>query len=137
MLIQKLKDKYPKLFENSYGGSLGDGWNTLIDALCSHLQFNTDKNNYPQVRVTQLKEKFGGMRFYVEIDGGTSEQCAAIHSVIHFAESYSYRVCETCGTTKNVGLTTGWLLTICKKCFNKEKKTNESFKDRKWKIQNS
>lgn len=64
-----------------------------------------------QVVAVQVKEKFGGLRFYV--DGASSE----IYAMISFAENMSYHICEQCGTTTNV--TTGgkgWISTLCDSC---------------------
>ena len=73
-LQKKLYEKYPKIFRQKklsmketcmcWGIEAGDGWYDLIDQLCAQLQFNTDKNRYPQVEATQVKSKFGGLRFY-------------------------------------------------------------------------
>lgn len=62
---------------------------------------------------SQVKEKFGGLRFYV--DGGTERHRA----YISFAEAMSYTICETCGTTKDVHQTTGWVHTTCVPCAEK------------------
>ena len=122
-LQNKLVEKYPKIFGEvgmspqescmAFGIAVGDGWYWLIGQLCKVLQFNTDNNKQPQVVAAQVKEKFGGLRFY--ISSGTDEQFAAIH----FAESMSYGICEICGTTDNVGQTEGWIKTLCEKCKNK------------------
>lgn len=63
---------------------------------------------------TQVKEKYGGLRFYVE--RATPEQRA----YIRFAESMSYRTCETCGTTHEVYQTKGWVRTVCLPCATAE-----------------
>lgn len=77
----------------------------------SNLKFDyIESGKYPQIVATQVKEKFGGLRFYTQ--RGSSEQ----HSVISFAESLSYRICETCGSMKNVGRTNGWIVTLCETC---------------------
>jgi hypothetical protein len=60
--------------------------------------------------VAQVKEKFGGLRFYV--DGGTEKHWA----YIRFAEAMSYSICEECGATRNVSQTVGWIRTICVPC---------------------
>jgi hypothetical protein len=54
----------------------------------------------------QVKEKFGGLRFYVQ--AATSKH----YDFISFAESMSYRTCEVCG---NPGkrYTDGWHQTLC------------------------
>ena len=68
------------------------------------------------MNVTQVKEKFGGLRFYY--DGGNNY----IDGMVSFAEAMSYKTCEFCGTTHNVGQTNkGWIFTICKECIDTEK----------------
>ena len=58
---------------------------------------------------SQVKEKFGGLRFYV--DRATKEH----HEVIDFAERMSYHICEECGSMKDVQTwEMGWLTTLCK-----------------------
>jgi hypothetical protein len=57
---------------------------------------------------SQVKEKFGGLRFYVH--GATEEQ----YDIIHHAEAMSYYVCEECGTMKTARLYSfGWNRTLC------------------------
>ena len=70
----KLFKKYPKIFRQKdlpmtqtclcWGCECGDGWYDLIDKLCSMLQWDIDKNRYPQIEATQIKEKYGTLRFY-------------------------------------------------------------------------
>ncbi len=67
----------------------------------------------PQVVATQVKEKFGGLRFY--ITGGDEK----IDAFISFTESLSYKICDTCSSMKDVGQTQGWYKTICKTCWLK------------------
>lgn len=55
---------------------------------------------------TQVKEKFGGLRFYVS--GASDEQ----YNYISFAESMSYRTCEECGAQGRL-YTDGWHRTLC------------------------
>ena len=76
------------------------------------------------VSVTQIKEKMGGLRFYYT--GGDDY----IFGLTMFAESLSYRICEKCGTTLNVGQTNGWIYTCCWDCLNK----NERAKNLSWKL---
>lgn len=46
------------------GFECGDGWYGLIYGLCAALQDATDHNGEPQVVASQVKEKFGSLRFY-------------------------------------------------------------------------
>jgi hypothetical protein len=54
----------------------------------------------------QVKEKFGGLRFYVQ--AATDKH----YSYITFAESMSYRTCEECGAPGKT-YTDGWHTTLC------------------------
>jgi hypothetical protein len=60
----------------------------------------------PQVTVAQIKEKFGGLRFYY--DGGDEY----ISGLVSMAESWATCSCETCGTPgeRREG---GWIRTLC------------------------
>lgn len=59
-----------------------------------------------QVIATQIKEKFGGLRFYY--NGGDS----FIGGVVAMAEEMSYRTCEECGAPGKES-TSGWIRTLC------------------------
>jgi hypothetical protein len=54
----------------------------------------------------QVKEKFGGLRFYVH--AATDKH----YNYINFAESMSYRTCEQCGAPGKT-YTDGWHTTLC------------------------
>jgi hypothetical protein len=54
----------------------------------------------------QVKEKFGGLRFYVQ--AATDKH----YQYISFAESMSYRTCEECGNPGKT-YTDGWHMTLC------------------------
>lgn len=75
-----------------------------------------------QVEATQVKEKFGGLRFY--INGADDE----VYGMISFAEHLSYKICEDCGSTKNVSQTKGWIRNLCSKCMKEYKKKYEKIK---------
>ena len=123
---KELFKKYPKIFKMiestpqescmAWGLEVGDGWYWLIDKLCYQIQRDIDLNNdHHQIIATQVKEKFGGLRFYIE--SGSDEQ----YSFIDFAETLSYFICEECGSTEEVFQNkTGWIKTTCKKCKEKE-----------------
>lgn len=112
MTHDELIKKYPKILDNARGyPGVGKGWLHLIDALCEWLQFNTDKNSHidyyaTQVKAVQIKEKFGGLRFYV--DDASDVQYAAIS----FAEHMSYHICEECGAPGEIR-GNGCLRTLC------------------------
>ena len=67
------------------------------------------KRIIPQVEAVQVKEKYGGLRFYTM--GGNEK----IDALISFAESMSECTCEECGRpgTQDEG---GWIKTLCETC---------------------
>lgn len=79
-----------------------DGWYPLIQKLIEDLiQLGWDK------KVTQVKEKFGGLRFY--INEGSDE----VHTRITEAEIKSYTICEMCGAPGEIRRDIGWYRTLC------------------------
>jgi len=121
-LQKQLFEKYPRIFRQKdlsmretcmcWGIACDDGWYWLIDHLCSQLQWDTDRNNYPQVEAIQVKEKFGGLRFYV--NGANDSQ----YGTIEFAEFLSVDICEKCGSVDEVTQTKGWIKSLCKRCLD-------------------
>ncbi|MEX3963340.1 hypothetical protein AB4Y42_14145 [Paraburkholderia sp. EG286B] len=89
----------------AWGFECSDGWYDLLDALCMKLQQAT-KNGAPQVVVSQVKEKFGRLRFYAS--GPSDEQTG----MIELAEAMSARLCERCGNRGTL-IQTGWMRTRC------------------------
>lgn len=74
-------------------------------------KIRVESNEYPQVEATQVKEKYGGLRFY------TGTTTPKQKGMISLAESLSYKICENCGSTKNVTQTEGWIKTLCEDCI--------------------
>ena len=121
-LQEELYRKYPKLYRQHtlpmqqtcmcWGFCCGDGWYDLIDNLSEKLEAYGGK-----VEAVQVKEKFGGLRFYLgAID---SEYADEIYKHVEEAERLSYKTCEQCGkpgSTKGGG----WVRTLCDECDKKE-----------------
>ena len=112
--IEFPNEKLPLPFE-LFGVECGPGWNELIAPLFDYIQkYNEGKDEEEQIVITQIKEKFGGLRFY------TNFVTDELDKMIDKAEEESYNVCETCGTRKDVGETIdGWYETICHECLKK------------------
>jgi len=130
---RKILSKYKKIFRQKdlpmtqtcmcWGLDIGYGWHPLVDMLCGCIQSYIDHNKkydpkINQVEAVQVKEKFGGLRFY------TNGECERIDGMIWLAEYMSNYICESCGTTKNVTQNNkGWILTLCDECRNKKHET--------------
>lgn len=120
-LEDKLFDKYPNLYADKdlpmsqtamcWGIACGDGWYDIIDRLSAKLE--------PMgIKAMQVKEKFGGLRFYIY---GNSERdnFDEAYKYVNEAEAESTKTCEQCG--KPGQLYGGrWLVTLCKDCAEKQ-----------------
>jgi hypothetical protein len=126
MTTEEIINKYPKIFED-YEGNPGrvnwhgapKGWLPIIDKLCgsmqnyidNHVTYTKDGVVKPtQVTCSQIKEKFGGLRFY------TNGHDDVIEGMITMAEYLCDRTCQDCGSEEDLGLTKGWVSVICRTC---------------------
>lgn len=94
-----------------WGFDCGDGWFNIINRLCQNIQHHIDWKNkekevVAQVVVSQVKEKYGTLRFYYS--GGDD----TIDGMVSMAESMSGVTCEECG---NIGESNngGWIKVLC------------------------
>lgn len=97
-----------------FGFACGDGWFETIKDLCEKLQA---LNLSEEFEVLQVKEKFGGLRFYVTgVDAGKHEE---VQRFIRKAEEKSFKTCEDCGKPgkPNTQSSPGaWISTLCREC---------------------
>ena len=110
--------KFPELFgARNLGVNVGSGWDKILDDLCQGIVTHCIDNDITCPLILQIKEKFAGLRFYLEYE--TDE----ISKLIRTAEALSFKTCESCGTTDDVEQRGNyWLVTRCSECFTMEKK---------------
>ena len=130
--FKKLVEECPEMFVHftektngpfypiKFGAECGSGWDKLIEILTKMIYSYCKNNNKPFPQITQIKEKYGGLRYYVD---GASDY---IFGMISFAEDMSYYICERCGSMENVYQTKGWIETVCEKCEPKPENFEES-----------
>jgi hypothetical protein len=110
--LQALYKKHPKLKESP--PCVGKGWYPLLDELMSKIEFILPECK--GMSIQQIKEKFGGLRFYVSFDNSvTSVQYHLIDDMIEQAERASVMICERCGAPGRPR-GQGWVVTLCNKC---------------------
>lgn len=178
-LQKKLYQNYPRIFVDAdksvnescmaWGIECGDGWYNIIDTLCQSMSncyttsirieaadshISNDEPfftiNPPTVVATQVKEKFGTLRFYYSLkyDAKLEELDRTgkypdiksikdryyhyIDGMVHFAEMLSARTCEMTGKEGEMhvsgGTRRGWY-----KVLNCEfAKTDEEFASREY-----
>lgn len=88
-----------------FGWEIGAGWKPLVEELIARLRAETDWDG----DIHQIKEKFGGLRFYI---GQGSDK---IYDLIDDYEQKSYTICEDCGE-RGHPRRDGWIRTLCDKC---------------------
>ena len=138
-LDEALVRDFPKLYKDRFrsmretcmcwGFDVGDGWEPIIRRLSEKLEqliavipepkmmpAGTSKfGDYPEhpeyelPRAVQVKEKFGGLRFYM------SSESDEMYEAIKEAEAEAWKTCEVCGSPgKPRG--GGWIRTLCDAC---------------------
>ncbi|MNH75809.1 hypothetical protein D3C81_1259970 [compost metagenome] len=99
-LLPILRNRYPEFFSHAPLREIAclPGWLDFIDELCRTLKGHLDAYpEVPQIQVRQLKEKFGGLRFYYS--GGDM----ACREMVASAEERSMSTCEVCGQAGTLG----------------------------------
>lgn len=84
---------------------VGDGWTRIVDGLFFAATRLGSK-------VLQVKQKFGGLRFYVD------KESKELSKIIREAELEADKTCEECGSKEDVKKHSpkGWIFTLCRKC---------------------
>jgi hypothetical protein len=109
---KRMETTYPKMFAQPYGGfAVSAGWWPIIESLCANIQSHIDwrvkqGQDIAQVEVNQIKEKFGGLRFYYS--GGDDE----ISGMVRMAEAWADVACEECGAAGKQR-SGSWIRTLC------------------------
>ena len=89
----------------------GKGWGPLVEKVAAAIDsYNASHPDSP-VEVSQIKQKFGGLRIY---HYNAPED---IRQVIDEAIEASWHTCERCGATEGVTTNTeGYMVTLCPEC---------------------
>jgi len=116
---KRMEATYPDMLSEPYGGfAIGEGWWPIVESLLKNIYSYFKLNNklvekHPEdfdllepVKVAQIKEKFGGLRFYYQ--GGDEH----ISGMVTMAEAWAGRSCEHCGN-KGERRSGGWIRTLC------------------------
>lgn len=94
---------------------IGSGWRPLVRILDANLRVID-----PDYTIDQVKEKFGGLRFYF-----SSERYSELEPLVDEAEIRSFKLCENCGEPGSVEGSGGWLRTLCSSCREKDNEARE------------
>ena len=108
----------------------GDGWFNILDETCKKLELLKKQNKKAKIKLEffQIKEKFGELRIYYNLDISNNDYkinvTFAIDKIIEEAIQKSPSICELCGSlaTKT---TKPYIRHLCKKCYEKQRKESK------------
>lgn len=116
-------------YDEPFGFECGEGWHKIIQETHNKLKYID-----PDYKIAQIKEKFGGLRYYFDpsFDYG-SIQVDIMDDIVRAAEYEASITCELCGaygwgTEVEVRVDRGLYYGYCKECSDKFiKDRNERF----------
>jgi hypothetical protein len=131
--IEVLEKKYPVVFKklSPAAHSLPSGWVSRVDKLCADLtpiieehlkKYPSSPEEYP-FTIEQIKEKFGGLRFYFQTLSEDDEFHKTIAKLVDRAEDDTYSICEVTGRPGMLCKKGGHYRTVCE-----EIQKNEDYK---------
>jgi ribosomal protein L37AE/L43A len=112
---ERFKPKWPY---ELFGIECGEGWEHLYKPLIEYVEkYNIGKEGKDRIEIHQIKEKFGGLRFY------TNFYTDELRKMILEAEEKSFSTCEVCGKHIDKPITENhWIYAECQECHDKWKK---------------
>jgi len=130
-----LFNKYPKLYAQKdlteeetclvWGFECGNGWFDLINNLSNLLEaINIFYKDKIKIQATQVKSKFGTLRFYYDIlyiDENKKYKFIrdCVDNILNEAEAESETICEKCGSENGIMRNDGWVTCLCDNCCKK------------------
>jgi hypothetical protein len=123
--LNELVAAHPELFAGELPripSHLPVGWFALVDRLCSDIEALL-QGRAERLVVVQVKEKFGGLRFYYDWDA--ADDVAADHETVLLRERVRAQVdeararttliCQRCGAPAVLNLYGGWTAALCER----------------------
>ena len=96
-------------YEQPWGDEVGEGWGQIV--LECHRQL---KHLDPGYRIGQIKEKFGGLRYYYDSSLAFDHLTRAVMDSVVIAAEYRCSItCEVCGSVGSLRTNSRWYKTLC------------------------
>jgi hypothetical protein len=134
---ERLSTKYPRVCgENRLCHiAVGDGWMPFIETAIHKLEQLCKRKG--QIKLCQVKEKFGELRLYTSIALSPSNpRFNSLHEKVREiekeAEALSRITCEHCGSREHVSSKGRpyWIMTLCESCDAVIQKERENAKQK-------
>lgn len=107
--IQKIVDRIPEVWGKWI--SCDSGWFPLLIELDEKLA-----QIAPDYEVSQVKEKFGTLRYYFTLDIELDDQYKQMQKIVDEYEHRSGSICELCGGNGSMRVQNRWCKTLCDEC---------------------
>lgn len=104
--MDRLIEDYPNLYGSQFYFECGDGWFEIIKDLSEKL------SKLKGIKALQVKEKFGGLRFYFQA-AYKSQDLIEAENLIREAEERAMKTCEVCGFEGKLRTDIGWIRVLC------------------------
>lgn len=109
-------------YDEPFGSECGEGWHGIIND--THIKL---KYIDPEYKIDQIKEKFGGLRYYFTPSEKYSYGSTAsniMNDIVRIAEYQASLTCELCGTSDykagvDLRMDRGFYYNYCKDCSDK------------------
>ena len=102
-------------YTSTYLDDIPVGWKIAFgEMMCEEIKLELIRCNYlNEYRILQIKEKYGGLRWY---DNGTPIGCK-VQEIIDKYSVLSENICIICGKPDVPAIGSGWICPYCKKCY--------------------
>lgn len=95
-MLAQLYSRHPKIFDarpEPVGSDLPQGWFDLVDQLFTDIETALSPSKAASLLVTQIKEKWGGLRVYFTVDGDCHD---LVEDLVEAASLKSEGICMLC-----------------------------------------
>jgi len=101
----------------TYGLEIKPGWYNLVWDLTETIdRYLKNNDKKATVILDQVKEKFGGLRYYYHLEGEPKKDTfKMIWGMNWLAESQSFNICQECGLRGELDKNERWYKTLCPK----------------------
>lgn len=115
--------KYSRVLCKPIYPETAEGWDALVEDFIQEMNEAACAFRNKSITIIDIKEKFGGLRIYVDYDL-PSEQISELERIVSKYEHLSLKTCSYCGEEnkqmhKRMGY---WDIVICQDCYNKKAK---------------
>jgi hypothetical protein len=108
-----LMRRYPHLFGGSGYPTVDDGWRGIVETASARIAAAVDGYPAGSLTITQIKQKYGGLRIYTDSHGMPDDVLEKVEDVIDLAEARAECTCDQCGDEGNLHDDAGCLMTRC------------------------